>query len=70
MKQCHRGHIALLEAGDYEVDSEGERRRILDICTSQCRAYIEAGMISRAVCTALDHVAKQARFIVTMRWTA
>ena len=27
VKQFHGGHNALLEAGDYEVDSEGERRR-------------------------------------------
>ena len=45
---------ALLEAGNYEVDSEGERRRMF--------AYFEADMISRAFCAALDHVAKQGMF--------
>jgi hypothetical protein len=53
---------ALLEAGDYEVDLEGERRRMLDVCTLRYHAYFEAGMISRAACAALDHVAKEAMF--------
>ena len=71
VKQFHRGHKALLEAGDYEVDSEGERRRILDICTSQCRAYIEAGMISRAEFAQPWTMWRSKRgSIVTMSWTA
>ena len=53
---------ALLEAGDYEVDSEGERRRMLVVYTLRYRAYFEAGMIGMAACAALDHVTKQAMF--------
>jgi NhaP-type Na+/H+ or K+/H+ antiporter len=53
---------ALLEAGDYEVDLDGERRRMLDICTLRYHAYFEAGMISRSACAALDHVGKEAMF--------
>ena len=53
---------ALLEAGNYEVVSEGERRRMLDVCTLRCHDYFEVGMISRASYAALDHVAKQAMF--------
>ena len=54
--------VAQLEAGNYEVESEGERWSMLVVCTLRCRAYFEAGMISRASCAALDHVAKQAMF--------
>ena len=52
---------ALLEAGDYEVDSEGERRRMLDVYTLRYRDF-EAGMIGMAACAALDNVTKQAMF--------
>ena len=53
---------ALLEVGDYEVDLEGERRRMLDVCVLRYHAYFEAGMISRSACSALDHVAKEAMY--------
>jgi len=53
---------ALLEAGDYEVDLDGERRRMLEVCTLRYHAYFETGMISRSACAALDHVAKEAMF--------
>eukprot|EP00931_Biecheleriopsis_adriatica_P007107 TRINITY_DN108421_c0_g1_i1.p1 TRINITY_DN108421_c0_g1~~TRINITY_DN108421_c0_g1_i1.p1 ORF type:complete len:715 (-),score=130.41 TRINITY_DN108421_c0_g1_i1:20-1843(-) len=53
---------SLLEAGSCQVDLEGERRRVLEICTKRYRAYFEAGMISRPACAALDHVTKDAAF--------
>jgi len=53
---------ALLEAGDYEVDLDGERRRVLEVCTRRYRSYFEAGMICNSACAALDHVTKDAAF--------
>ena len=56
---------ALLEAGDYEVDSEGERRRMLVVYTLRYRAYFEAGMIGMAACAALERCS-----VVRLSWTA
>jgi len=64
---------ALLEAGDYEVDLDGERRRVLEICTRRYRACFEAGMISNTACAALNHVTKDAAFRCDSelrRWSA
>merc|ERR1719499_2953392 len=53
---------ALLEAGGYKVDLDGERRRVLEVCARRYRALFEAGLISTPACAALDHVAKEAAF--------
>jgi len=64
---------ALLEAGDYEVDLDGERRRVLEVCTRRYCAYFEAGMIGNSACAALDHVTKDAALRCSselQRWDA
>ena len=61
-EQFHRAPVRRCsKAGDYEVDSEGERRRMLDVYTLRYRDF-EAGMIGMAACAALDNVTKQAMF--------
>merc|ERR1712064_197182 len=50
------------DSTDSVVDLDGERRRMLDVCTLRYRGYFEAGQISMSACLALDHVTKNAMF--------
>merc|ERR1711920_734987 len=46
--------------------------RALEVCTRQYQAFFESGKISRAACTALDHVTKDAAFscmLELQRWS-
>jgi len=53
----------LLEAGGHQdVDWEGERRRVLEVCTRRYCEHFEAGAIRGFACVALDHVTKDAAF--------
>jgi hypothetical protein len=63
---------ALLDGGNYEVDLQGERRRMLVVCTKRYHSFFEEGMISRTACAVLDHVAKEAMFscdVELHRWS-
>ena len=44
---CHRAAgLGMAEAGDHDVDLNGERRRALDACKLRYRTYFGTEMIS------------------------
>ena len=62
-KTCHKtAGLGESNSTDSVVDLDGERRRMLDVCTLRYRGYFEAGQISMSACLALDHVTKNAMF--------
>jgi NhaP-type Na+/H+ or K+/H+ antiporter len=62
-KICHKtAGLGESDSTDSVVDLDGERRRMLDVCTLRYRGYFEAGQISMSACLALDHVTKNAMF--------
>jgi NhaP-type Na+/H+ or K+/H+ antiporter len=57
-----KGELGDPEAGDAEVDLEGERGRMLDACTKQYRDYFDEGKLSMSACWVLNHVSKNFTF--------